>query len=128
VTERYVLDASAVLCLIRNEPGAETVKAVLPDSSISAVNLSEVIAKMADLGMDADLIDAVLSPLQLPAIPFDAAQARLAGLARPATRPLGLSLGDRACLALAELSDATAMTTDTAWAALGGSARVMLAR
>lgn len=128
MTERYVLDASAVLCLIRNEPGADTVKAVLADSSIGAVNLSEVIAKMADLGMDADLIDAVLGPLQLPAIPFDAAQARIAGLMRPATRPLGLSLGDRACLALAEQSGAAAMTTDRAWSALSGPAKVALAR
>jgi len=128
VTERYVLDASAVLCLIRNEPGADTVKAALPESSVGAVNLSEVIAKMADLGMDADLIDAVLGPLQLPAIPFDAAQARVAGLMRPATRPLGLSLGDRACLALAEQSGATAITTDRAWAALREGPKVMLAR
>lgn len=128
MTERYVLDASAVLCLIRNEPGADTVKAVLPDSSISAVNLSEVIAKMADLGMGADLIDAVMGPLQLPAIPFDAAQARIAGLMRPTTRPLGLSLGDRACLALAEQSGATAITTDRAWSALGGASKVVLAR
>src|SRR5579859_4787885 len=80
--------------------------------SISAVNLSEVIAKMADLGMDADLNEAVMGPLQLPAITFDAAQARIAGLMPPATRPLGLSLGDRACLALAEQSGAAAMTTD----------------
>ena len=128
MTEHYVLDASAVLCLIRNEPGADAVKAVLADSSISAVNLSEVVAKMADLGMDADLIDAVLGPLQLRSVPFDAAQARAAGLTRPATRPLGLSLGDRACLALAAQLGATAMTTDRAWAALGGAPKVMLAR
>ena len=128
MTERYVLDASAVLCLIRNEPGAETVKAVLADSSISAVNLSEVIAKMADLGMDADLIDTVLGPLQLPAVPFDTAQARVAGLMRPATRSLGLSLGDRACLALAEHLGAAAMTTDRAWQTLAGASKVVLAR
>ncbi|MDB5482324.1 MAG: hypothetical protein JWO83_3377 [Caulobacteraceae bacterium] len=128
MSERYVLDGSAVLCLIRNEPGADTVKAALPDSSISTVNLSEVIAKMADLGMDAHLIDAVLDPLQLPAIPFDVAQARVAGLLRPATRSLGLSQGDRACLALAEQSGATAMTTDRAWGTLGAASKVMLAR
>lgn len=128
MTERYVLDASAILCLIRNEPGADRVGAVLADSSISTVNMSEVIAKMADLGMHADLIDAVLGPLQLPAIPFDAAQARAAGLMRPATKLLGLSLGDRACLALAEQSGATAMTADRAWGALGRAAKVALAR
>ena len=128
MTERYVLDASAVLCLIRNEPGADRVKAALADSRISAVNLSEVIAKMADLGMNAALIDAVLDPLQLAAVPFDARQARAAGLMRAETRSLGLSLGDRACLALAMSSDATAMTTDRAWGALEGMAKVALAR
>ena len=128
MSERYVLDASAVLCLIRNEPGADTIKAALADSRISAVNLSEVIAKMADLGMDAALIDAVLDPLQLATIPFDAGQARAAGLMRAETRSLGLSLGDRACLALAKSSEATAMTTDRAWGALEGTAKVALAR
>jgi PIN domain nuclease of toxin-antitoxin system len=128
VTERYVLDASALLCLIRNEPGADKVRAALADSSISAVNLSEVIAKMTDLGMSADLIDAVLGPLKLPTVPFDAAQARIAGLMRPKTRSLGLSLGDRACLALAEQSGVAAMTTDRAWSALEGTFKVVLAR
>jgi PIN domain nuclease of toxin-antitoxin system len=122
VAERYVLDASAILCLIRNEPGADTVKAALPDSSISAVNLSEVIAKMADLGMNADLIDAVLDPVQLQTVRFDAGQARATGLMRPATKPQGLSLGDRACLALAQQSGATAIATDRTWSALGGAA------
>lgn len=128
MTERYVLDASAILCLIRNEPGADTVKAALPDSSISAVNLSEVIAKMADLGMDADLIDAVLDPLQLQTIPFDPGQARATGLMRPATKAQGLSLGDRACLALAHQTGATAITTDRAWSALSGAPKVRLPR
>ena len=128
MSERYLLDASALLCLIRNESGAAMVKAALPDSSISAVNLSEVVAKMSDLGMDAGLIGAVLDPLRLPTIPFDDAQARAAGLMRPATKSLGLSLGDRACLALAEQLDATAMTTDRAWGALSGTRKVVVVR
>ena len=128
VTERFVLDASAVMCLIRNEPGADTVKTKLPDSAISAVNLAEVVAKMNELGMDEPLIAQVLDPLQLHVIPFDAALAQDSGMLRSATRALGLSLGDRACLALAAKLGATALTTDRAWLGLKGTASVALAR
>jgi len=128
VTERVVLDASAVMCLIRNEPGANTVKSALPESCISAVNLAEIVAKMNELGMDEALIAQVLDPLQMHVVPFDAALAHASGMLRSATRALGLSLGDRACLALAARLGATAMTTDKAWSGLAGIASVALAR
>jgi PIN domain nuclease of toxin-antitoxin system len=128
VTEHYVLDASAVLCLIRGEPGADVVQAALPSSSMSAVNLGEVVAKMVDLGMDAALIAEVLDPLRLRAVPFDGAQARASGMLREPTRALGLSLGDRACLALAAQLGATALTTDQAWSPLSAVATIRLAR
>lgn len=128
MTERYVLDASAVMCLIRNESGADTVKSALPDSCMSAVNLAEIIAKMSELGMAESLITQVLDPLQLKIVPFDSDLARASGLLRPATRALGLSLGDRACLALAAKLGATALTTDQAWSALSGVASVTLLR
>ena len=125
---RYVLDTSAVLCLIRAEPGAEVVKAALPESTISAVNLAEVIAKMVDLGMDWTLISEVLDPLNLRAIPFDSVQARDSGMLRRVTRAHGLSPGDRACLAFAAQSGATALTADRAWGSLMGVAKVAFAR
>ena len=128
MTERYVLDASAVMCLIRNEPGANIVKAALPDSCLSAVNLAEVVAKMSELGLSDDLITQVLDPLQLKIVAFDSDLARASGLLRPATRTLGLSLGDRACLALTARLGATALTTDRAWIAAGGIASVTLLR
>jgi PIN domain nuclease of toxin-antitoxin system len=128
VTDRFVLDASAVICLIRNEPGAGVVIAALPESCISAVNLSEVVAKMCELGMDEALIATVLDPLKLRVSPFDASQAHASGMLRPLTRALGLSLGDRACLALAANLGATALTTDRAWTQLQGIAPVALAR
>jgi PIN domain nuclease of toxin-antitoxin system len=83
---------------------------------------------MTDLGMDDALISSVLDPLQLRVVAFDATQARAAGLLRDTTRSLGLSLGDRACLALAAQLGATALTTDRAWAKLGGGVGVVLAR
>ena len=128
MTESYVLDASALLCLIRNEPGAQRVAAALPHSQVVAVNLGEVIAKMVELGMSENLIDRVLDPLQLRVVPFDAELARASGLLRAATRAFGLSFGDRACLALAARKGATALTTDRGWRGVGAVAKVDFAR
>ena len=110
-----VLDSSAILCLIRGEDGADAVKAALPRAKVSAVNLAEVMTKMAELGMPADVIRRVLGPLRLQIVPFDEEQALTTGLLRPATRDAGLSLGDRACLALGARTGATVLTTDKAW-------------
>jgi PIN domain nuclease of toxin-antitoxin system len=116
------------MCLIRKEPGAEIVKAALPESCISAVNLGEIVAKMSELGMDEALIAQVLDPLQLSVVPFDTALAHASGMLRRSTRALGLSLGDRACLALAAKLGVTALTTDKAWKGLHAVASIALAR
>ncbi len=124
----YVLDASALLCLLLEERGAEKVLAALPGCVIGAVNLSEVVAKLSDRGGAPAAIDAALSALDLEVAPFDAEQARLAGLLRLQTRGLGLSLGDRACLALACLRKTVALTCDANWAKLEIGCAVELAR
>lgn len=110
-----VLDASAVLAVLQGEPGAETVEAVLGDALISAVNYSEVVSKLYDRGVPAEVIDTVMASLALVIEPFDRDQAVEAGSLRNATRALGLSLGDRACLALAKVRGAPAITMDRAW-------------
>ena len=115
MSRRYVLDASALLCLIRGEDGADTVAAVMPDAAISAVNLSEAVAKLADVGMDAATVAEVLSPLRLDVASLDEEAAVAAGMLRPITRAAGLSLGDRACIALAQTLEAEAVTADRAW-------------
>lgn len=122
-----VLDPSALLALLQGEPGAERWEGVVEDAVISAVNLSEVVAKLADAGMLEEDIRAALDPLGLEVVQFDAAQAYRAGLLRPATRPLGLSLGDRACLALAISRGLPVLTADQAWKTLqlGVEVRVM---
>ena len=124
----YALDASALLCLLLQERGADIVLKALPDCVISAVNLSEVIAKLSDRGGDAATIEAALSGLDLDIVAFDGEQARLAGLLRLPTRAFGLSLGDRACLALACVRDAVALTCDTGWSKLDVGCVVELAR
>jgi ribonuclease VapC len=115
VSESYVLDASAVLCLLQEEKGAERVAEALPDAMIGAVNYSEVVAKLVEAGIDEVTVDSLIDKLQLKVIPFDRTQARLAGSFRAATRKLGLSLGDRACLALAAAEGATALTCERIW-------------
>ncbi len=113
-----VIDASALLAMLQNEPGGDRVAEALPDATISAVNVSEVVAKLCDKGLAPDRVRETLEMLPLDVIDFDLPQAVETGALRPRTRALGLSLGDRACLALAARSGATAMTTDRAWALL----------
>jgi ribonuclease VapC len=112
----YVLDASALLALMLDERGAARIEACLPDAVIGAVNLSEVIAKLQERAVPDAVIDQSIVELALTILPFDAAQADRAGKLRAATRRHGLSLGDRACLALAAERGAVALTTDGAWA------------
>jgi len=109
-----VLDASALLALLQNEPGADQVLESLPGGLICSVNLSEVVAKLAELGMPEPEIRLALS-LGLNVVPFDVVLAFSAGTLRPATRSAGLSLGDRACLALARSRSLPVLTTDRAW-------------
>jgi ribonuclease VapC len=109
-----VLDASALLALLRKEPGWETVESVLP-AMISAVNVSEVVAKLAEDNVPPVTIRQAIEALRLDIHPFDEDLAYAAGSLRPATRALGLSFGDRTCLALAHRLGATALTADRAW-------------
>ena len=115
----YVLDASALMCLVNGEPGAERVAAVLPRAVISAANLAEVGTKLNELGADSETARALLAPLHLVVVTFDEAAAFAAGALRMATRGHGLSLGDRACLALAAQRGAVALTADRAWTQVG---------
>lgn len=112
------LDTSALLALMLGEPGAEEVRAVLPGALLSAVNLAELVSKLAERSMPAPLVQDAVEALGVVCVPFDTEQALVAGALRPTTRALGLSLGDRACLALAHARDVPALTSDTAWRAI----------
>jgi ribonuclease VapC len=124
VSESYVLDASAVLCLLQEEKGAERVAEALPDAMIGAVNYSEVVAKLVEAGLDEATVDSLIDKLQLKVIPSDRIQARHAGSLRATTRKLGLSLGDRACLTLAAAESATALTCERIWTKFEAPCRV----
>jgi PIN domain nuclease of toxin-antitoxin system len=116
---RAVLDASAVLALILDETGADKVEAHLDGAVVSAVNLAEVGAKMLERGSSLEAVDAELRAAGIEVVPFDEAHALEAARLRPLTRAWGLSLGDRACLALGGLTGCPVLTTDREWAQAG---------
>ena len=98
------------------EPGADVVTAHLADDVvISAVNAAEVVAKLIDKGADPDAAVLAFSTLMVPVRAFGVAQGLEAGRLRGATRSAGLSLGDRACLAEASVSQERVVTADRAW-------------
>jgi PIN domain nuclease of toxin-antitoxin system len=117
-----VYDASALLAVIFDEPGANEAMEFLarPGGEVSAVNWSEVGAKLAERGLKEAEFNRELAAFGLDVVPFDAAQASLAASLRPVTSKLGLSLGDRCCLALARLRGARVVTADAAWLQLRG--------
>lgn len=124
----YVLDASAVLAVIQEEPGSNHIEPHIRSACISTVNLAEVVTKLQERGFSDPEIDEALMLLDLDVRPFEAPSAIHAGKLRNATRHAGLSLGDRACLALTHSLGAIALTTDRAWETLDIGISVELAR
>jgi ribonuclease VapC len=111
-----VLDASALLAMLRDEPGGDKVADVLIDSRMCVVNLAEVTSHFVHNDMPSHEVDAMLHPLPVTLVEADAELARVAGHLRAATSKAGLSLGDRFCLALAKRDGLSAWTADRQWA------------
>jgi PIN domain nuclease of toxin-antitoxin system len=123
-----VIDASAVLALLNDEPGADAVAARLAGGILSTVNLAEVVSVLADNGVPDLEIRFAISALGLVSVAFDDEMAHFAGALRPKTKALGLSLGDRACLALALHSSSSVLTADRSWRELRIGIEVELIR
>ena len=117
---KWVLDASALLALINAEPGAERVLRALLESEcvLVSVNLTEVLTRLIDRGASAQEAADRIQTTGLTVVAFDQTLAVAAAKLRTATRSKGLSLGDRACLALAQQLGSTALTADRAWSEL----------
>jgi PIN domain nuclease of toxin-antitoxin system len=131
MAEIVVLASSAVLALLNDEPGAGDVDAVLDRAVIGAANWAEVAARLDEKGLSRDEIEEALS--LLPDVrPMTRDQALVSSALRSKPRRLGLSLGDRACLALGIELGAVVMTCDGAWAGIEpgllGRARVDVLR
>jgi PIN domain nuclease of toxin-antitoxin system len=117
-----------LLAVLFREPGAEDVKRHLPDACMSAVNLSETAAKMVERGALLEKAVEILTRQPIERIPFDDEHAYLAASLRPATRHLGLSLGDRACLALGLKTGLPVLTAERLWAKADVGVKVELLR
>jgi ribonuclease VapC len=123
-----VLDASALVAFLRDEPGADKVAAVLTRSCISAVNLAETISKMAERGLGIEDVSYQIERLRVEVIPFDGGQAKVVASLWKPTRAVGASLGDRACLALAMQHSLPAFTAEREWGKCGLNVEVVKIR
>ena len=128
MSESYVLDSSAVLCLISQEPGANEVAGILPLAVMSSVNYAEVVTKLIERSADPEGTAHFLGRLELNIVDHTQAQAFQTGALRQPTRSAGLSLGDRACLALAAERKAVAITTDKAWLRIDAGVAIRVVR
>ena len=113
-----VLDASAILAFLHREAGAEAVRDVMADALISTVNVAEVVAKLVERKVPARQACEVMAALTCRHVAFDTDLAYRTGLLREQMARFGLSLGDRACLALAKREGLAVLTTDRAWSEL----------
>jgi PIN domain nuclease of toxin-antitoxin system len=123
-----VLDASAVLAHIAGEKGSDAVAQVAGGALLSTVNLAEVFSKLSERGLSADQADTIVYRYGFEIAPFDEGLARQTGALRQVTRKWGLSLGDRACLALAQREDLPVLTADRDWAKLNLGIEVKIIR
>ena len=123
-----VLDASAVLALYYDEPGADQVTATLPGGLMSTVNYTEVIGKCLDRGETMTGVLSKLAAMGLQIVVHDLQLSQRAGRLRPLTRRFGLSLADRACLALAERERMPILTADRSWKSLALGIDIRLIR
>jgi len=123
-----ILDSSAILAVLFGEPGHETVDRNLGSAAVCAVNVTEVITRLIDDSGAVDDALARLAALGLAVMPFDERLSLRAGALRGSTRNRGLSLGDRACLALAEREHVPVLTADRAWAGLAIGIDIRLIR
>ena len=123
-----VLDSSVVLASAFEEAGRIDLSAIIADAALSAVNLAEVITKLLERGVPEAAARAFLEPFEAICHPLSVTQAMQAGLWRPATRHLGLSMGDRCCLALGLELGAEVYTAERKWAGLDLGVRIRVIR
>jgi PIN domain nuclease of toxin-antitoxin system len=125
---KYVLDASALIALINDEPGAGKVGPLMPHSVISAVNYCETIQRLRRGGIPLEEVKLVLSRLVAPPIPFDENLAYIAASIHERTRTHGLSFGDCACLALAHSLKLPALTAEREWEKIDAGVKIVRIR
>jgi ribonuclease VapC len=123
-----ILDASAVLAYLADEEGAREVAKLLDEAAISAVNVAEVAGKLGERGAPREIVEDIVGALGLEIIDCDGPLAYRIGELRASTKGLGLSLGDRACLATAIDRGVRAVTADRHWKGLKLGVRIHVIR
>ncbi len=123
-----VLDASALLALLFDEPGGENVGQALPGALISTLNLSETLTRFVRDGNDPEPVLDDITLMGISSVDFDETQALAAATLYPMTRAFGLSFGDRACLALGLTRNLPVLTADRAWKGLALDIEIVLIR
>jgi ribonuclease VapC len=113
----HVLDASALLAVSNGERGADLVMELIntKECVVSSVNMAEIATRLLDLGLPIKDLERGMAQFGVDVIDFNQAQALACAALRPLTKSAGLSMGDRACLALAQLMQGCAVTADRAW-------------
>ena len=123
-----VADASAILAALKNEPFSNVDPRLLVGATVSAVNVCEVLAKLHDDGLNEEQAQAAVAIMDLRVVPFDGLQAHTAARLRSMTRHAGLSLGDRACLALGDRLGYPVVTADRVWEGLQVGTEIIMIR
>ncbi len=123
-----VLDASAVLAAMLGEAGADEVRAAVPNALLASVNAAEVVTKLIRYGAGPEGSVGAVRALDCVIVPIDERLGLRAGTLHSLTARLGLSLGDRVCLALAERERLPVLTADRAWASLDIGVEIRLIR
>ncbi|HEY6578502.1 MAG TPA: type II toxin-antitoxin system VapC family toxin [Rhizomicrobium sp.] len=123
-----MLDASALLAHLQGEPGGDKVPLTVGDAAMSAVNYAETVSVLTRKGADAASVRAKLSTVLLDIVDFDYETAEAAGLMVAMTRPFGLSLGDRACIAAAAREGVPVLTAERSWSNLNPGVPIQLIR
>lgn len=128
MSDAILLDSSALLALINQEKGFEHVEPLLGCAVISAVNYAEVVSKLVECGVPLLEASTIVSDLVQEIIPFDQKMAETVARLRGETKTLGLSLGDRACLATAEVRSLPVVTADRIWAKVKTPTKIKVIR
>ncbi len=118
MNKKFLLDTSAIIALIKKEPGYKIVSNILANSAISTVNFTELISTLIKEGVSEEDADAITENIIPEIIPYDHEVAINAGKLISITKPYGLSLGDRACIALGMQLELPIYTADKIWAKL----------
>jgi ribonuclease VapC len=125
---RIVLDSSAVIALVNREPGGDVVRANLAEAMICTVNVAEIVGRLMRKGESVEAVRRLLATFDFDIADFDSELAVKTGALIVDTSKVGLSLGDRACLAVAARYGLPVMTADRSWASLNIGVAVQLIR